>query len=130
MFEANWENILLNEARSQNLEECVEFSAEGHFVLSSSNEDRIVGYIHNYSNLFEHIPENILVNIFRETVCPCNHILPAVPSVDRIHCILCLYFFQFSSRWYIYALGKAHMRSIPSLGRFPNIAIETVPVFI
>ena len=29
----------------------------------------------------------------------------------------------------IYALGKAHIRSIPSLRRFPNIAFETVPMF-
>jgi len=29
----------------------------------------------------------------------------------------------------IYALGKAHMRSTPSLRSFPNLAFETVPVF-
>ena len=29
----------------------------------------------------------------------------------------------------IYALGKAHMRSTPSLRRVPNVAFETVPVF-
>ena len=30
----------------------------------------------------------------------------------------------------IYALGKAHMHSTPSLRRFPNVAFETVPVYI
>ena len=30
----------------------------------------------------------------------------------------------------IYALGKAHMRSTPSLRSFPNVAFETVPVFV
>ena len=29
-----------------------------------------------------------------------------------------------------YALGKAHMRSAPSLRSFPNVAFETVPTFI
>ena len=29
-----------------------------------------------------------------------------------------------------YALGKAHMRSTPSLRSFPNVAFETVPTFI
>ena len=29
----------------------------------------------------------------------------------------------------IYALGKAHMHSIPSLRSFPNVAFETVPMF-
>ena len=28
----------------------------------------------------------------------------------------------------IYGLGKAHMRSTPSLRRFPNVAFETVPI--
>ena len=27
-------------------------------------------------------------------------------------------------------LGKAHMRSVPSLGSFPNAAFETVPVLV
>ena len=30
----------------------------------------------------------------------------------------------------IYALGKAHMRSTPSLGNFPNVAFETVAMFV
>ena len=30
----------------------------------------------------------------------------------------------------IYALGKAHMRSNPSLRSFANVAIETVPMFV
>ena len=30
----------------------------------------------------------------------------------------------------IYALGKAHMRSTPSLRTFPNAAYETVPVIV
>ena len=30
----------------------------------------------------------------------------------------------------IYALGKLHMRSTPSFVRFPNVAFETVPVFV
>ena len=30
----------------------------------------------------------------------------------------------------IYALGKAHMRSTQSLGSFPKVAFETVPMFI
>ena len=30
----------------------------------------------------------------------------------------------------IYALGKAHMRSTPSLRSFPNVAFETVPMFV
>jgi len=30
----------------------------------------------------------------------------------------------------IYALGKAHMRSTPSLRGFPNVAFETVPMFV
>ena len=34
---------------------------------------------------------------------------------------------QFSSS---YALGKAHMRSTPSLILFPNVAFETVPLFV
>ena len=29
-----------------------------------------------------------------------------------------------------YALEKAHMRATPSLRRFPNIAFETVPMFV
>ena len=29
-----------------------------------------------------------------------------------------------------YALGKAHMRSTPSLRSFPNVALETVPVLV
>ena len=34
---------------------------------------------------------------------------------------------QFSSvQGGIYALGKAHMRSTPSLGSFPNVAFETL----
>ena len=30
----------------------------------------------------------------------------------------------------IYALGKSHMRSTPSLRSFPNVAFETVPLCI
>ena len=30
----------------------------------------------------------------------------------------------------IYALGKAHMRSAPSLRSFPNVAFETAPMFV
>ena len=30
----------------------------------------------------------------------------------------------------IYALGKFHMRSVPSLTSFPNVALETVPVLV
>ena len=30
----------------------------------------------------------------------------------------------------IYALGEAHMRSTPSLRSIPNVAIETVPMFV
>ena len=30
----------------------------------------------------------------------------------------------------ICALGKAHMRSILSLGSFPNVPFETVPMFV
>ena len=30
----------------------------------------------------------------------------------------------------MYALGKAHMRSTPSLRRFPNVAFQTVPMFL
>ena len=30
----------------------------------------------------------------------------------------------------IYALSKAHIDSTPSLRRFPNIAFETVPIFV
>ena len=30
----------------------------------------------------------------------------------------------------IYALGKAHMRSIPSLRSFPSVAFQTVPMFV
>ena len=30
----------------------------------------------------------------------------------------------------IYALGKAHMRSTPSLSSFPKVAFETVPMFV
>jgi len=36
---------------------------------------------------------------------------------------------QFSSRWYLCA-QKTHMRSTPSPRSFPNIAFETVPMFI
>ena len=39
---------------------------------------------------------------------------------------------QFSSvQGGIYALGKLHMiRSTPSLGSFPNVALETVPMWV
>ena len=38
---------------------------------------------------------------------------------------------QFSSvQDYIYALGKAHMRSTQSLRSFPNVALETVPMLV
>ena len=38
---------------------------------------------------------------------------------------------QFSSvQGGIYALGKAHMRSTPSLRCFPNVALEPVPMFV
>ena len=38
---------------------------------------------------------------------------------------------QFSSvQGSIYALGKAHMRSRPSLESFPHVAFETVPMFV
>ena len=36
---------------------------------------------------------------------------------------------QFSSS-YIYALGKPHMCSNPSLRSLPNVAFETVPMFV
>ena len=40
------------------------------------------------------------------------------------------FWFKFSSiQDGIYTLGKAHMRSTPSLRSFPNIAFETVPMF-
>ena len=35
---------------------------------------------------------------------------------------------QFSSRWYLD--GKAHMRSTLSFKGFPNVAFETVPIFV
>ena len=39
--------------------------------------------------------------------------------------------FQFSSvEEGIYELGNARMRSIPSLRSFPNVALETVPMFV
>ena len=28
------------------------------------------------------------------------------------------------------AIGKTHMRSTPSLRSFPNVALETVPMFV
>ena len=38
---------------------------------------------------------------------------------------------QFSSvQGGVYALRKAHMRSTPSRGRFPKVAVETVPMFV
>ena len=36
---------------------------------------------------------------------------------------------QFSSRWYLCA-PKAHIRFIPSLTGFTNVAFETVPMFV
>ena len=40
-------------------------------------------------------------------------------------------FIQFSSvQDGIYVLGKVHMHSTLSLKRFPNVAFETVPMFI
>ena len=44
---------------------------------------------------------------------------------------LCKFLVVFSSvQDGIYALGKAHMRSTPSLRSFPNVAFETVLMFI
>ena len=43
-----------------------------------------------------------------------------------------LYMFHYyynSAQGGIYAPGKAHMRSTPSLKSFPNVAFETVPMF-
>ena len=37
---------------------------------------------------------------------------------------------QFSSKWYLYALAKAHVRSIPYFRDFPNVAFETVRIFV
>ena len=38
---------------------------------------------------------------------------------------------QFSSvQDVIHALGKVHTRSTPSLGSFPNVADETLPMFV
>ena len=39
-------------------------------------------------------------------------------------------FFQFSSRYGIDALGKAHMLSTTSLRNVPEVAFETVPVYV
>ena len=41
-------------------------------------------------------------------------------------CVLCVSV-RLSVQEGIYALRKAHMRSTPSLGSFPNVAFETVP---
>ena len=49
-------------------------------------------------------------------------------SHSRSQCHFCS--LQFSSRWYVYALGKAHkLYAPPRLSEnFPNVAFETVPM--
>ena len=38
---------------------------------------------------------------------------------------------QFNSRWYLCAQEGPYLRSIPSLGSFPNqVALETVPMLV
>ena len=37
---------------------------------------------------------------------------------------------QFPSRWYIYAVGKAHTCSARFLRSFPNVAFKTVPMLV
>ena len=61
----------------------------------------------------------------RDTVQVGQIMRPAVlcPEIGRCH----LYS---SVQNGIYALGKTSMRSTPSLGSFPNVASETVPMFI
>ena len=61
-----------------------------------------------------------------------NYFIPAQstkPHVCLIHCFN-VSSVQFSSvQDGNYPLGKAHIRSTPSLRSFPNVAIETVPMF-
>ena len=49
---------------------------------------------------------------------------------DNSVCCAVLCVLKYSTvRGGIYALGKAHMRSTPSLRSFPNVAFVTVPMF-
>ena len=52
-------------------------------------------------------------------------VLSVSKIVSRVRALV-----PFRLRWYSYALGKAHIRPTPSLGIFPNVAFETVPMFV
>ena len=55
----------------------------------------------------------------------------AARNIGRTICMARIMAVQFSSvRDGIFALGKSHMRSTPFLRRFPNVAFETVPMFV
>ena len=57
-----------------------------------------------------------------------THFVHAVPLLQLELCVLSV---QFTSvQDYIYALGKAHLRSTPSLTHFPNVTFETVSMFV
>ena len=51
-------------------------------------------------------------------------------AVDGVMSLALFRSVQFSSKWYLYALGKAYMRSIPYFRDFPNVAFETVRIFV
>ena len=81
---------------------------------------------------------NFLFLPISSVYCPFPCLLPIspvyclFPSLPISHfCPLCLLPIQFISvQDDIYALGKAHMRSTPSLRIFPNIAFKTLPMFV
>ena len=52
------------------------------------------------------------------------------PTTFRTLAVICFRFYFTSVQNGVYSLGKAHMRSIPSLRRFPNVPFETVSMFV
>ena len=89
--------------------------------------------VHTCLHVFANCPTSLLSRAASEDVCLlCQHSGRFI-SVQSFSCHIyskMLVFWFSSIQDGIYALGKTHMRSTPSLTSFPNVAFETVPVFV
>ena len=88
--------------------------------------------VHTCLRVLANCPTILLSRAASEDVCLlCQHserFISVLPSSCHSYSKMSVFWFS-SVQDGIYALGKSHMRSTPSLTSFPNVAFETVPIY-
>ena len=89
--------------------------------------------VHTCLHVLANCPTSLLPRAASEDVCLlCQHsgrFISVLPFSCHIQSKMSVAWFS-SVQDGIYALGKTHMRSTPTLTSFPNVAFETVPMLV